>query len=44
MISRVLLVKKGQVVADRIAKFLGGYIKVLVEKSVSVLDLYPDID
>lgn len=34
MMSRVLLVKKGQQVADRIAKFLGAYIKVLVEKSV----------
>ena len=34
MLSRVLLVKKGQVVADRIAKFLAAYIKVLVEKSV----------
>ncbi|KAF9648455.1 ARM repeat-containing protein [Thelephora ganbajun] len=33
MMSRVLLVKKGQAVADRIAKFLGAYIKVLVEKT-----------
>lgn len=40
MMSRVLLVKKGQVVADRIAKFLGAYIKVLVEKSALSLDLY----
>lgn len=38
MMSRVLLVKKGQAVADRIAKFLAAYIKVLVEKSVSSLD------
>ena len=38
MMSRVLLVKKGQAVADRIAKFVAAYIKVLVEKSVCSLD------
>jgi condensin complex subunit 3 len=41
MLSRVLLVKKGQAVADRIAKFVGAYIKVLVEKSTFSLDLHP---
>jgi condensin complex subunit 3 len=42
MTSRVLLVKKGQGVADRIAKFLGAYIRVLVEKSVFSPNLHPD--
>ena len=41
MMSRVMLVKKGQGVADRIAKFLGAYIKVLVDKSKLLLNLRP---
>jgi len=41
MMSRVMLVKKGQGVADRIAKFLGAYIKVLVEKSKLLLNYAP---
>ena len=44
MMSRVLLVKKGQAVADRIAKFLGAYIKVLVEKSLFSFDFRPCTD
>jgi len=41
MMSRVMLVKKGQGVGDRIAKFLGTYIKVLVDKSELLLNLRP---
>jgi len=39
-----VLVKKGLVVADRIAKFLGAYIKVLVEKSALSINLYLNTD
>jgi condensin complex subunit 3 len=35
MVNRVISVKKGQAPADRIVKFVGGYAKVLHEKSTS---------
>jgi condensin complex subunit 3 len=35
LINRVLTIKKGVAVADRIVKFVGGYSKVLEEKCMS---------
>jgi condensin complex subunit 3 len=34
MINRILIIKKGPVVAERIVKFIGGYIKHMNEKGV----------
>jgi condensin complex subunit 3 len=34
MVNRILIVKKGPAVADRIVKFIGGYVKYMNEKGV----------